>query len=274
MIIIGANINSSEDMIDSIIEERDSSSLLAIARAQLAWGASILAVNCGTRIETEPSDLVWMTQTIQKELPVTLCFDSPNPEAHAAALAVHRHGRAMIDSITAEQERMDAIIPLAVSHHTTLTALLHDESGMPSTKEDRLRVLPAIIERTRRAGISSSDLYLDAMVFPLATGDSSAAVYLETLIEIRSTFPEYNTICGLNNISYGLPERDRINSGFLHMCAAAGQHAVYVKLSDALSAAVSSQQVLTGGDPFCTGYLQAYRRGSLDPSHWQSPENS
>lgn len=264
MIIIGENINTSEEEVVSLFDSRDREGVLQLVDSQLKWGSAMLAINCATNEEREIEDLEWVTRLICQNFDIPLCFDSPNPEAQEAALRAYTGSHpAMINSITAEEQSMSAMIPLAVKYKTMLTAILHDESGMPSCVEDRMRVIPLIIERCMSAGIKAEDLYLDALVFPIATCDSAAVTYIEVLKRIRSEYPQFKTICGLNNISYGLPFEDHLNGSFYHMCDLFGQHAAYMKLSDPLYASICSLATLKGEDPYCTSYLQAYRDGKL-----------
>lgn len=264
MQVIGAVINTSVDGISEMIDRRDKKGILETARRQITWGADMLAINCGDRIDSEPDDIEWMFRTIQDEIAVPLCIDSPNPEAHRAGLRIHRHGRAMVDSITAEAERMEAILPLVKEHNALVTAILHDESGMPSGVEDRLRVIPKIDEAIRSHGISPEDVYLDCMVFPLSVDSANATIYLETLKAVKQQWPRYKTICGLNNISYGLPAGDVLNTAFLSMCAALGQEATYLEITKASGALARGIKALLNRDEYSAEYLEAYRSGLLD----------
>lgn len=264
MVIIGENINTSEEDVNILFDTRDSQGILELVDRQMKWGSSMLAINCATREEAEVEDLQWVTRVICDRFDIPLCFDSPNPEAQEAALKVYSGSHpAMINSITAEEQSMSAMIPLAEKYGTMLTAILHDEAGMPTCVEDRLRVIPLVIERCMSAGIKAEELYLDALVFPIATDEGAANSYLEVLGHIRREYPQFKTICGLNNISYGLPFEDHLNGSFYHMCDLAGQHAAYMLLSDSLYASISSLRVLKAEDPYCTSYLQAYRDGML-----------
>jgi cobalamin-dependent methionine synthase I len=261
MFIIGAVINTSVEGIDDIIEQRDRPALLELARRQIALGSEMLAVNCGSRLKTEVDDIEWMFRTIQDEIEIPLCIDSPNPEAHRAGLRVHRHGRPMVDAITAEKARIEAIMPLVREYGAMVTALLHDESGMPATAEDRLRVMPVIDAAAKAYGIDRSDIYLDCLVFPISVDQSNARKYLESGRRIKEQYPGYKTICGLNNISYGLPGPDNINTAFLAACAANGQDAAYLEITPVTAAAVKSIRLLEGKDENCMEYITAAREG-------------
>jgi cobalamin-dependent methionine synthase I len=264
MYIIGAVINTSVDGITDMIEKRDKAELLRLAEMQITLGADMLAINCGDRVNSEPEDITWMIETIQQEHEIALCIDSPNPAAHQAGLEVHRYGRAMVDSITAEAERMEAILPLVKKHNAMVTAILHDESGMPSDVEGRLKVIPKIEAAIAKYGIDPEDVYLDCMVFPLSVDSAHASIYLDTLKAVKQRYPRYKTICGLNNISYGLPEEDVLVTAFVSMCAALGQEATYIEISKASGAVLKGVKALLNRDDYCSDYLGSYRAGMLD----------
>ncbi len=264
MLIFGANINTSEEHIDAMIEERDTSALLDLARYQIQKGAAYIAVNCGTRVDTEPQDIEWMVETIQHELAIPMCIDSPSGEAQQAGLAKHRYGRPMVNSITAEPQRIATILPLVKKYDALVTALLHDESGMPANSQSRLSVIPKLQTAFEQYGIPPSDVYLDCLVFPLATDHLSAQIYFETHRQLRQRYPKFKTICGLNNISYGLPSPDILDCIFLVQCAAAGQEAAFVRLSDTLAAFIPGLKLMEGNDEFALNYIASYRLGMMN----------
>jgi cobalamin-dependent methionine synthase I len=267
MLIFGANINTSEEHIDAMIEERDATTLLDLARYQIQKGAVYISVNCGTRVDTEPQDIEWMVETIQQELAVPMCIDSPCGEAQKAGLAKHRYGRPMVNSITAEPQRIATMLPMVKKYDALVTALLHDESGMPTNVQDRLSVMPKLQAAFEHYGISPSDVYLDCLVFPLATDHLSAQIYFETHKQLRLQYPRFKTICGLNNISYGLPSPDILDCTFLSQCAAAGQEAAFVRLSETLAAFIPGIELVEGNDEFALNYIASYRSGMVDSHH-------
>ncbi len=264
MFTIGAVINTSVEGIDAIIDSRNTSELLRIARIQVEQGAQMLAINCGSRINSEVDDIEWMFRTIQDEIEIPLCIDSPNPEAHRIGLQVHRHGQPMVDSITAEKERMESILPLVRKHNAMVTAILHDESGMPENSEDRLRVIPKIEAAVKEMGIPPENVYLDCMVFPISVNAKNGRIYLDTLQKVKQEYPQYKTICGLNNISYGLPREDLLNAAFMSMCASLGQEAVYLEITSKTGAFLRAIEAIDGSDDFSMQYIDAFRSGQLD----------
>lgn len=264
MFTIGAVINTSVEGIDAIIDSRNTDELLRISRMQIELGAEMLAINCGSRINSEVDDIEWMFRTIQEEIEIPLCIDSPNPEAQRIGLQVHRHGRPMVDSITAEKDRMESILPLVKKHNALVTAILHDESGMPENSQDRLRVIPKIEAAVQAMGIPPEDVYLDCMVFPISVNAQNGRIYLDTLHQVKQKYPQYKTICGLNNISYGLPQEDLLNAAFMSMCTSLGQEAMYLEITNETGAFLRSVEALMGSDDFSMQYIDAFRSGQLD----------
>lgn len=263
MEIIGSVLNTSVPGIDDMLDTRDVSKLLEYSDLQLRRGAQRIAVNCGSRVDTETADLMWMVQEIQKHFEIPLVIDSPNPEAHREVIPHLRYGRPMINSVTAEKSRLEALMPLAKQYNAQVTALLFDESGMAREPEDRLRVLPVITDAADAYGIAPRDIYLDAGVFPISVDHQNGSIYLETLKALQERCPQFRTICGLNNISFGLPCGQLTDMVFLSVLEQAGQSAVYVELGQETGAAVSALKLLYGRDSHCTAYLKNYRAGLL-----------
>ena len=264
MEIVGANINTSVAGVDEMIAKRDKTALIELCRRQIAWGAGRLALNGATRLSTEVEDMEWMVRTIQAELDILLMPDTPNPDAIAVALKHNRCGRMLVDSITCEQARIAAIMPLVRQYRAPVVVLMHDESGMPQTLEDRLRLMPVVETVAKEYGMEKSDMYLDALVFPLATDGESARNFISCVRALKEAYPAYKTSCGLNNISYGLPAGELLNISFFHLLCAAGQDCAFVELSDAFSGFIAALDALNGKDENCMEYIGAWRAKRLD----------
>lgn len=263
MFIISALLNSSVEQVSQIVKERDEKKLLQLAHEQVEFGAHALDVNCGSHHASEIEDLVWMVDTLQKEVKVPLCIDSPSHEAQAAALARVKHGRPILDSTTLEQERIDAMMPLVKQYDAQLVVLLHDESGMPKSADDRLAMMPKVEHLVSEWDMQRKDILLDPLLYPLSTGDSEPEIYLETLRRLRQDYPEYLVSCGLDNISSGMPARTLLDIAMVTMCAACGQNAVLIKLNPQVAAFFKAIRALQGQDEYCMDYLDAYREGLL-----------
>ena len=154
---------------------------------------------------------------------------------------------------------MTGVQTCALPIYALVTALLHDETGIPRDTLGRLAVMPKLLSAFERYAIAPSDVYLDCLVFPLATDHLSARIYFETHRQIRERYPRFKTICGLNNISFGLPSPDILDCIFLSLCATAGQEAAFVRLSDSLAASIPGIELMDGNDEFAMNYIACYR---------------
>ena len=259
MLIVGERINSSRATIAQAISQRETTVIREEAERQVAAGAQMLDVNAGASLETEPQDLVWLVETVQAAVQVPLCLDSPRPEALQVAAAVHR-GVPMVNSITGEEERLALVLPVVAETGASVVALTMDETGMPRTAEDRVRVAAAIVERVTAAGVPLERVYFDPVISALATDHTQGREVVEAVVRIRREFPEAHVICGLSNISFGLPRRQLLNHTFLVMLTAAGLDAVIADPTVAgFGDLVVAAEVLSGQDEFCMAYISCCR---------------
>ncbi len=264
MLIVGEKINTSRGAIAPAVEKRDAGFIREIARKQVANGAAMIDVNAGTLLDGEPDALAWLVQTVQAELDVPCCIDSPNPVAIQAALEVHR-GKALINSISAETERFSKIAPLAGRYGCSVVGLCMDDGGIPETAAGRAEVAGKLVARLNDLGVKNEDIYLDPLVQPISVNFQAAAVTLDTIGAITAEFPGVHRICGLSNVSFGLPVRKLINQSFMVMAMDRGLDAAIVDpLDGGLMALTLAANALAGRDEYCTAYLAAYRRGKLE----------
>jgi 5-methyltetrahydrofolate--homocysteine methyltransferase len=168
---------------------------------------------------------------------------------------------AMINSVKAEKSNLEAVVPLAAEHDSFLIALAMNESGIPKTVDGRLRCCDTILDAAEKYGVSIQNLYIDPLVMPVSTDINSGMVTLKTLSAIKEKFPGAKTVTGLSNVSYGLPERSRLNAAFLHMCIFAGLDAAIIDpLDKTLMDAVKTGEVLAGKDRHCRRYMRSFRK--------------
>jgi len=263
MLIIGERINTTRKPVQKAVEEKDAKFIQEEARKQADAGANYIDVNCGTSVKNEISDMKWLVETVQAVVELPLCIDSPNPEALEAGLAIHK-GKPIINSITGEQSRMEMILPLVEKYKTSVVALTMDETGMPHTAAQRTDIAKKIIDAVVKRGIAEEDIYFDALVRPISTEPGQAIEFLESLKSIKS-LAKVKTICGLSNISFGLPKRALINAAFLTMAVYAGLDAALIDpLDKRMLAAVKVSEALLGRDEFCLNYINASRAGEFD----------
>ena len=263
MIIIGERINSSRKAIAEAVERRDGPFLAKEATAQQEAGADMIDLNVGTFLKEEPALMGWLVEIAQRAVNLTLCIDSPS--AQTIEMALKRGDRTMVvNSITGEMERFNSLLPLIKEHGASVIALCMDDEGLSDSPEVRCEVGLSLVEALTGAGVSREAIYLDPVVQPTACGPEAAGVCLQTIRLIRSRLPDVHIVCGLRNVSYGLPKRAFLEKGFLPMAMLMGMDAVILNpLDRGLMAILRAAEALLGQDEYCTDYIAAYREGRL-----------
>ena len=264
MLIVGELINASRKAIAKYVESKDSGALQAVAREQLEAGADYIDVNAGVFVDHEVEYLRWLVETVQSEVEAPCCIDSPDPRAIEAALSVHK-GTAMINSISLEKERYDRLLPVLAGTDLRVVALCMSDEGMPETADQRLRIAGKLINGLVSAGISEENIFVDPLVQPVATNTFYGKEFLEAVAGIRREFQGVHTMCGLSNVSFGLPERKFLNQTFMVMAVCSGLDGAIVNpLDRKMMAAIVAAEALIGRDDFCMNYLKAYRSKKLE----------
>jgi 5-methyltetrahydrofolate--homocysteine methyltransferase len=216
--------------------------------------------------EDEAKDLKWMIPIIQKasgDLP--LCIDCTRTEGLEAALAIHK-GTAIINSVNGDLGSLKTIFPLVKKYKTQVVALTSDkEVGIPMTTGTRMNIAARIIASAKEYGIPEKDIFFDPLALSIATNQNNGMLFLETLQEIKKTYPKAHIICGLSNISFGLPQRKVLNAAFMALCIGYGLDSAIMDPEDrGLMAIIRASETLVGGDPYCAGYVDAFKKGILD----------
>jgi 5-methyltetrahydrofolate--homocysteine methyltransferase len=261
MIIIGEKINASRKTIAEAVENKNSEFIQSVAEAQAAAGAHYIDVNAGTFLEREVDYLPWMVETVQAAVDRPLCLDSPNPKALERALQVHR-GEAMINSISLEEDRYNALLPVVSRQPCKVVALCMARASMPVTAEDRIGVAAELIEGLTGNGVAVENIFVDPLVQPVSVDIRMGPAVLDAISGIMTRFPGVQTVCGLSNISYGLPARRLINRHFLSLAVARGLTAAILDPTDAeLMAGLLTVRMLLGQDEYCSEFIEAYGQG-------------
>jgi 5-methyltetrahydrofolate--homocysteine methyltransferase len=197
---------------------------------------------------------------------VPCCIDSPDPRAIEAALAVHK-GTAMINSISLEKERYEKLLPVVAGSGHKVVALCMSDEGMPETADQRMAIADKLINGLVKNNVALENIYVDPLVQPVATNNAFGAEFLQAVDRITQTFKGVHTMCGLSNISFGLPERKFINQTFMIMAIARGLDGAIVNPLDArMMGCIITAETLMGRDSYCMNYLKAYRAGKLTAS--------
>ncbi len=264
MLIVAERINASRKAVRAALEAMDAAAIQQEARAQDAAGAHYIDVNGGTFPGREAELLGWLVDVVQDVTDKPLCLDSPDADALAAALPKVKAGSPMINSINLERARYERILPLALDHGAKLIALCQGEDVPASTAERKVELASQLVERLTGAGIALDDIYVDPLVFPLGTDSQSAQATIDAIGAIMQRFPGVHTICGLTNVSYGMPVRRLINRTFLVGAMGRGMDAAIIDPTDApLVSAMHAARAVFGRDDFCVELMEAFREGAV-----------
>lgn len=257
-VVIGERINpTGKKRMQEALRAGDVNYLLKEAVNQSAAGAAVLDVNVGLGGVDEAA---WMERAVSAIQGVCTCplqLDTADPEALARGLRAY-NGKALINSVSGKQEVMDQVFPLAKRYGGTVVALLLDEEGIPDTAEGRVAIARRIMAEAARYGIAKRDLVMDALTMTVSTGERNALVTLETLRRCREELG-VRTVLGVSNISYGLPQREKLAGPFLTLALGAGLDAAILNpLSEAMMDAWQAALTLTGRDKGCRAYLERF----------------
>ena len=261
--IIGERLNSTRRAVAAAIAERNADFVRKEAIAQTEAGADFLDINAAARLAREIDDLKWMIGVVQEAVATPLCIDSPSPGAIAAGLEAAR-GEVLVNSITAERERAERILPLVRDRGARVVGLTMSESGMPATGAQRRELAQEIVDLATKHGVAADHVYIDALVRPVSTECAQGRQFLEGVRAIRDARTGAHVICGLSNVSFGLPRRRLLNRTFLAMAMAMGLDAAIVDpLDRRLMATIRAGCALLDMDEFCVEYLAAHREGTV-----------
>lgn len=266
MEIIGEKINTTRKNVRKAVQERDSAFIQDLALRQFQAGATYLDVNSGLALypEEEAEDFAWLVPTIQAAADVSLCIDSAQEVVIESALKLHK-GRAMINSVNGDEAHMAMVFPLVKAYDCKVIALTSSKAaGIPKTSADRLKIAEKIATRAQNHGIALENIYFDPLVMPISTDAGNAVLFLETLQEIKQTFPGAKTVSGLSNISFGLPNRKLLNQVFLVLSLGSGMDAAILDPTDKkIMTMLLTAEAMLGRDAYCAQYIQAYKEGRL-----------
>ena len=258
-VIIGERINpTGRKILAEEMKVGDYSRVEADALAQVAAGAQMLDVNAGIPLADEPRILAEAIQLVQSITDVPLSIDSSIIEALEAGLAVYQ-GKALVNSVTGEDEVLERVLPLVAKYGASVVAISNDETGISEDPDERFAVAKKIVERAADYGIHYSDLVVDPLVMPIGAINTAGLQVMHVVRRLREEL-KVNTTCGASNVSFGLPNRNGINSAFLTMAMGAGMtSAITSPLHPEVMAAVRGGDVMMGHDPNCANWIKAYR---------------
>jgi 5-methyltetrahydrofolate--homocysteine methyltransferase len=258
-VVIGERINpTGRKLLAEEMKNGDYSRVQSDALAQVAAGAQILDVNAGIPLADEPAILAESIRLIQSITDVPLCIDSSIVEALEAGLEVYK-GKPLLNSVTGEEERLERVLPLVKKYGCAVVAISNDDTGISEDVNVRFDVAKKIVERAMDFGIPASDVVVDPLVMPIGAINSAGQQVMHIVKRLRDEL-KVNTTCGASNLSFGLPNRNGLNSAFIAMAIGGGMtSAITNPLHSDLMQAVRGANVVMGHDLECSDWIHNYR---------------
>ena len=259
-VMIGERINpTGRKLLSEEMSKGDFSRVEQDTLAQVAAGAHMLDVNAGIPLADEPKILADTIKLVQSLTDVPLSIDSSIVAALQAGLEVYQ-GKALLNSVTGEEERLEAVLPLVKKYSCAVVAISNDETGISEDPDVRFAVAKKIVDRAKDYGIPSSDIVVDPLVMPIGALNSAGMQVIKLVRRLQEEL-KVNTTCGASNVSFGLPNRNGINSAFLTMAIASGlTSAITNPLHESVMQSVLGADVMMGNDPNCVRWIKRYRQ--------------
>ena len=259
-VMIGERINpTGRKLLSEEMSKGDFSRVEQDTLAQVAAGAHMLDVNAGIPLADEPKILADTIKLVQSITDVPLSIDSSIVAALQAGLEVYQ-GKALLNSVTGEEERLEAVLPLVKKYSCAVVAISNDETGISEDPDVRFAVAKKIVDRAKDYGIPSSDIVVDPLVMPIGALNSAGMQVIKLVRRLQEEL-KVNTTCGASNVSFGLPNRNGINAAFLAMAIASGlTSAITNPLHESVMQSVQGADVMMGNDPNCVRWIKRYRQ--------------
>jgi 5-methyltetrahydrofolate--homocysteine methyltransferase len=254
-VIIGEKINpTGRPKLAEEMRAGNFDTVVADAIAQVEAGAHMLDVNAGIPLADEPAILAETVRLVQSTTDVPLCIDSSIVAALEAGLAAYE-GKALVNSVTGEEDRLESVLPLVARHGAAVVAITNDETGISEDPDVRFEVARTIVARAADHGIPKEDVVIDPLAMPIGAMGSAGRQVFRIVRRLREELG-VNSTCGASNISFGLPNRPGLNAAFLPMAIAAGMtSAITSPLHEEVRQAIWAADVMMGNDPHCAAWI-------------------
>lgn len=258
-VIIGERINpTGRKLLAAEMAAGDYSRVESDTLAQVAAGAHMLDVNAGIPLADEPRILAEAIKLVQSLTDVPLSIDSSIVEALEAGLSVYQ-GKALVNSVTGEEERLELVLPLVKKYGAAVVAISNDETGISEDPDERFAVAKKIVEHAADYGIPACDVVVDPLIMPVGAINVAGITAFKIIRRLREEL-KVNTTCGASNISFGLPARNGLNAAFLSMAMGAGMtSAITSPLHEEVIAATMGGDVMMGHDRDCARWIKRFR---------------
>lgn len=256
--LIGERINpAGKKKLAEALRAGDLETVRKEALAQAQAGADILDINVGTFGVDEVTLLPLAVKAVIDTIDIPLCLDSADPKALEAALKVYK-GKPLINSVTGEEHSLAKVLPLVKEYGAAVIGLVQDDKGIPKDSERRVAVAHKLVERAETVGIAREDIIIDCLTFAVGADPSSGPAVIEAIRRIKAELG-VNLTLGASNVSFGLPDRDLLNSAFVVMAVAAGVTCLIVDVAQ-VRPAILAADLMLGRDRRARRYIEAYRQ--------------
>lgn len=266
MIIIGEKINGSIPAVAEAIAKRDAEFIKNRARMQAEANATFIDCCASVPEEQEVETLKWMIDCIQEVTDLPISIDSPSADVLAQVYSYCKRP-GLFNSVSGEGNKIDVIFPIMAKEENKkweVIALLSDDTGIPKSAADRLRVFDNIMAKAKEYGIAPNRIHIDPLVEMLCTSEDGIAMNIEVITKVREMYPSIHITAAVSNISFNLPVRKLINFGFTVLAMNAGlDSAILDPTNKDMLGLIYATEALLGEDDYCMEYIGAYREGLI-----------
>jgi 5-methyltetrahydrofolate--homocysteine methyltransferase len=261
MIIIAEKINGSIPSMAKAIAEKNEAYIKDLAKKEADAGAAFIDVCASVPEAEELGVLKWLIGLVESATDTPISIDSPSAKVIAQAIPlVKRPG--LINSVSMEGDKVDTIFPLIAGTKWEVVCLLSDDTGIPKSSADRLRVFGNLMKKAAEYKIAPERLHIDPLIEMLCTSEDGIKKVTDTMLEVKRQFPAIHLTGGASNISFNLPVRKFVNRAFIILAMAAGMDsAILDPLNKDMMGLIYAADALLGNDEFCMEYIGAYREG-------------
>lgn len=264
MLIVGELINASRKSVGEAVKNKDADFIKRLVKDQVEAGVDYIDVNAGIFVDKESMYLNWLIKLVQEITDTPISIDSPDHRVIESALKLTGES-ALINSISYEKDRYQSILSLLKGTKLKVVALCMNEEKMPEKKEDRIKIADILIEGLTQNNIPIENIHVDPLVQPISTNVEFGMAFIDAIEILKNKYPGVHTICGLSNISFGLPERKFLNRTFAIMAITKGLDGLLIDpLDRKMMSSIRAAEALAGKDSYCAKYMKDFRNGILE----------
>jgi cobalamin-dependent methionine synthase I len=259
MMIIGEKLNTSIPKTQTAVAARDLEYLTGLIHSQVECGADFLDINTAVGVDNELESLTWLVNLVMEHSKVGIMLDSPSPEVISNVIGIIKDRPVIVNSVTLA-DRLE-LLPVIRDTGARVVGLPIDEDGIPDSAARRCDNAARLIEKITQSGIPAEKILIDVLAESLAIADQNLMTVLQTIPLVKKMNPEVKTVCGVSNVSFGLPQRININCAFLVAAAAAGLDAAILDItSPTVKTCLISSLAVAGKDEYCLRYISHIRQ--------------